>query len=300
MTTKTASSLIAGRESKTQCGFTLIELLVVIAIIAILAAMLLPALASAKQKAQTIKCVSNMRQWGLGFHMYADDNNDYVPEEGNVGAGINDTGNTSPANPSTDNYHYAWYNCVAPTISQTPLVNLYGAFGNVFNPPIPESQSIYSCPAVQVKLDAAHGYPTPWNASDAVEKAIFMYGENGRLCVNYSSRIQKGYSQTKLSNIVRPTDTIFLAEVDPNSYPATSTVNYPSQSNVTGQYSIARHSHNKLGNFSMCDGSSRSARTNEFLRTQGESDDDYTTPAGCLEWQTPRTMYWYPSPTTPN
>src|SRR5579885_951901 len=259
-------------------AFTLIELLVVIAILAIFAALLLPALASARQKAQTIKCLNNMKQWGLAFTMYAQDNRELVPEEGDTMAPINSSGSATTLN----NRDYAWYNAVPPTIGQPALVSLYPPL-STDKQPLPRSASLFSCPAAPDPA-AAQGYSTPLNAN----KAFFMYAESSAICINYSSRRQYGYPQTKLTTILKPSDTIFLAEQD------TTTATAPSESVTNGKYSAVRHANKKLENFAMCDGSCRSARTNEFWRNNA------TYYSASAEWAMSPTMYWYPTPTTPN
>jgi prepilin-type N-terminal cleavage/methylation domain-containing protein/prepilin-type processing-associated H-X9-DG protein len=131
-----AEKLVIRPRINSDQGFTLIELLVVIAIIAILAAMLLPALASAKQKAHRIQCTSQMKQLGLAMTIFAGDHNDRLP----------------PAGYATGNYQYqiAWENYInkyiGGTASDAQLIL------GVMDPNV--VPKILKCPADRIEITA--------------------------------------------------------------------------------------------------------------------------------------------------
>ncbi len=113
-----------------QRAFTLIELLVVIAIIAILAAMLLPALSRAKAHAKTIACLNNLRQWGTATLLYVADHDNYLPAEGS----------STPGDSSTNT---GWYVLLPAEMNLPRYVDMPWRKDPNVNP----GKSIWICPA---------------------------------------------------------------------------------------------------------------------------------------------------------
>lgn len=179
-------------------GFTLIELLTVIVIIVILAALLFPAITSAKAKGDETKCLANLRQWGMGLNLYLVDHEGIFPEEA--------IGKATPI----ASYTGAWFNVLAPYMGMEPLSSACAAF----RPPRPRDKSVFMCPSLKAQ-DVVDESGNPISYGDA--DPVFAYAYN--LWLDHDGRASEHGGTTafgarlRMSQLLKPSKSAVFGEV---------------------------------------------------------------------------------------
>jgi prepilin-type N-terminal cleavage/methylation domain-containing protein/prepilin-type processing-associated H-X9-DG protein len=241
-------------------AFTLIELLVVIAIIAILAALLLPALARAKDQGKLTQCLSNMKQLQLCYHMYVGDNSDRLPP------------NESEA--AFDTTTNSWVSGDAQTDTTTSNIQL----GLLW--PYNKSALIYVCPADMLVIHSTALPPTtaPQTRSCSINYAMNGSGGTGAIVDNAGLNNQAPVA--KYSEIIKPGTAQMVVFVDENEYECGDgcfglyTWSYTLDNQPASWWNPPASRHGKTATFSFADGHE------EFLKWHGQNVPAFTSMDG--------------------
>ena len=221
-------------------SFTLIELLVVIAIIAILAAMLLPALSRAKAKAKGIQCASNLRQVGLAFTLYADDYRQQLPSLSNS------TWPPGPTLPAGQPLKW-WFQI----LSEAKYI-----------PSVTQSNNVWRCPAVvdaDIEAGVTSYFGVAWEGYGPVEGTIIRYAIDPATGTALGSR--------KLTELRRPSQLWLMGDTGvpksngwPDKLPTGgyyTEITTKAPDPVNGWVSVKKQPacrHDQRASFSFCDG----------------------------------------------
>jgi prepilin-type N-terminal cleavage/methylation domain-containing protein/prepilin-type processing-associated H-X9-DG protein len=279
------------KHSSAKYGFTLIELLVVIAIIAILAAMLLPALAKAKSKAKQTSCINNMRQIGIAGVMYL---SDFYQYPGCL---------STPAGGSSQ-YYYVW-----PTRLLSLMGNNRQAFTCAAAQPWTAWDTNLNINASGVRMLGGNGPGGVYDPYAITSTSFFAFGYNDwgihfqggsesitRPQLGLGGDIDGGLSQGPIKDVTvkRPTEMIWICDVP--SIPQTVTPNFNANCEPADVKTVSGHSacpanrHNYRTDVLFCDGHVESPKRNDlrnpgngFWRARWNNDDDPHDEAG--NWQ---------------